>query len=290
MNGASAPLALPLFRICGNTRLAGGGAARAFSRSLFVGPDRVPAVADRCRHRSTLPITVYSSQRRWRAERADDLIVRGPRSDPDPVTPRDPLDVDPDATFRKSASNSRSESAALQLLRRDARFQIPDVATKKLILEMMGAPPDVTYRTFDAVMTPTPVPALTVSTLADHVDQLIVIEVKATRKKIRNVALNGFFFGATEREYRLAEALGDRFRFAFVVLATDNDYGRPFFVLLTLDQLNKRTRTKRIQYQVNLGSRNESEGLEALFGAYDVITRPGERGVPSGEVHILGEE
>lgn len=54
--------------------------------------------------------------------------------------------------------------------------------------------------------------------------------------------------------------LGNRFNFAFVVLNSDNDYGAPFFVLLTLDQVEARTRTQRIQYQVNFRSDSPADG------------------------------
>jgi hypothetical protein len=49
-----------------------------------------------------------------------------------------------------------------------------------------------------------------------------------------------------------ATALGDRFLFAFVVSNSDNAYGKPFAVLLTLSQLNARVQSRRVQYQINL--------------------------------------
>jgi hypothetical protein len=120
-------------------------------------------------------------------------------------------------------------------------------------------------------MTTAPAPPIDEMNLTAHIDDLRLIELKATKKAIKNAALNGFFFGATKREYDLAAALGDRFLFAFVVLSSDNDYRRPFFVLLTLEQLERRTRTKRIQYQVNLRSDTEAVGLEPEFGRYEGI-------------------
>ncbi len=63
--------------------------------------------------------------------------------------------------------------------------------------------------------------------------------------------MNGFFFGATERERAMATKLGDMYRFAFVVLTDVNDYETPFAVLLTLEELERRTRPWRVQYQVN---------------------------------------
>jgi hypothetical protein len=178
-----------------------------------------------------------------------------------------------DPIFGKSASNVRSELSAIELLLGDARFQVPDVETKKAILRLLPVSDDCSHRTFDAVMTPDPRPPIDESNLAAHLDGLLLIELKATKKAIRNSALNGFFFGATKREYDLAAALGDRYLFAFVVLSSENDYGRPFFVLLTLEELEKRTRTKRIQYQINLRSDTESVDIDANFGRFDgVIT------------------
>lgn len=116
-------------------------------------------------------------------------------------------------------------------------------------------------------MTPTPAPALSAEYIESFINDVSLVEVKATRKAIRNAALNGFFSERPKREYDLAEALGDRYRFAFVVLNDLNNYGRPFFVLMNLAEVERRTKTKRIQYQVNLGSNLDALGVERpLFG------------------------
>jgi hypothetical protein len=78
--------------------------------------------------------------------------------------------------------------------------------------------------------------------------------MKTTRKPIQNASLNGFFFGATEREYDMARSLGERYLFAFIVLNSANEYAQPFAVLLTLDDVERRTRKRRTQYQVNFRS------------------------------------
>ena len=52
----------------------------------------------------------------------------------------------------------------------------------------------------------------------------------------------------------MAAALGDRYLFAFVVLNSVNDYERPFAVLLSLEEVEARTRSKRVQFQVNFRS------------------------------------
>ena len=75
--------------------------------------------------------------------------------------------------------------------------------------------------------------------------------MKATKKAIRNTALNGFFFGTTDRQYQLARSAAGRYCYAFVVLNDDNDYGQPFYVLLSLEEVERRTQSKRLQYQVS---------------------------------------
>jgi hypothetical protein len=89
--------------------------------------------------------------------------------------------------------------------------------------------------------------------------------MKTTKKPIKDASLAGFFFGATQREYDLAAKLGDRFRFAFVVLNSANIYGKPFGVLLTLSELEERTRSKRIQYQVNLWGAKQAVYSSSAF-------------------------
>lgn len=185
---------------------------------------------------------------------------------PDPSVPKEIAEPVDEGDFGKSLRNVATELDAVSLLLGDARIQIPDLQAKKRILEIIGVAGDFSTRTFDAVMTPTPLPRLTTDNLDEFMSDICLVEIKATRKAIRNETLSGFFFGATKREYDLGEAMGDRYRFAFVVLNDINDYGRPFFVLMTLAEVERRTRTKRIQYQVNLGANLDTIGVEPLFG------------------------
>jgi hypothetical protein len=160
--------------------------------------------------------------------------------------------IEPPATsFTKSLQNRRTEKKGLSILTRDPRFQSVDARTKRRIIELVGVSEDYGIQTFDLVMSPTPIAAVTETSAHQHFDELTLVEMKVTRKPIRNAALNGFFFGATERERAMALALGDKYRFAFVVLSEVNDYGVPFAVLLSLDELERRTRPWRVQYQVN---------------------------------------
>jgi hypothetical protein len=166
----------------------------------------------------------------------------------------------------KSRRNRAVEKAGLSdVLLKDLRFQAPTSETKKAILKALGLGDTKLYgpQSFDAIMLPQAAETVDASTLSRHLDQLVLVEMKTTRKPIKDARLAGFFFGATQREYDLAARLGDRFRFAFVVLNSANVYGKPFAVLLTLPELERRTRSKRIQYQVNLWSSKEADLSDA---------------------------
>lgn len=79
--------------------------------------------------------------------------------------------------------------------------------------------------------------------------EIILVELKTTKKKLENNP-RGFFFGATENEFNLAKKFEDKFRFCFVSLHPDSKG----FELLTLSEMNKLIKTKRVQYQINLKS------------------------------------
>jgi hypothetical protein len=168
----------------------------------------------------------------------------------------------------KSKRNKIVEKAGLQdVLLRDKRFQAPTTETKKAILKALGLGDTKLYgpQSFDAIMLPQATELIDESTLPGHLERIVLVEMKTTKKPIKDAGLAGFFFGATQREYDLAAKLGDNFRFAFVVLNSANAYGKPFAVLLTLSELEHRTRAKRIQYQVNLWNAKDAKGTESSF-------------------------
>jgi hypothetical protein len=137
---------------------------------------------------------------------------------------------------------------------RSALIQLPDKAIKKTILDFFAIKGTQTVRTFDLVRTNHPAPPLNAANIGEYLPEIRLCEIKSTKAPIKNSALNGFFFGATETEYNLARALGAHYLFLFVVLNPNNDFGRPFFVPLTLAQVENRTRVRSIQYQVNFRS------------------------------------
>ena len=166
----------------------------------------------------------------------------------------------------KSKRNRVVEKAGLHdVLLKDLRFQAPTTETKKAILKALGLGDTKFYgpQSFDAIMLPQPTEVIDETTLPRHLEQIVLVEMKTTKKPIKDAGLAGFFFGATQREYDLAAKLGEKFRFAFVVLNTANAYGKPFAVLLTLQELEHRTRAKRIQYQVNLWNAKDAKDAES---------------------------
>lgn len=168
--------------------------------------------------------------------------------------------------YGRSLDNLHVENEGLRILLADPRFQVLPTSVKRLLVESMGFAASGSYgvRTFDAVMTPEPEEPISAWNLERLLPTLRLIEMKTSRKAIPDASLRNFFFGATKNEYDLAALLGDRFLFAFVVLNDHNVYGRPFVVLLTLAQIEARTKTKRVQYQVNLGPTAAAEQVEVI--------------------------
>ncbi len=164
-----------------------------------------------------------------------------------------------EASYEKTHSNLATELRAKDvLLAKDNRFHEVALPVKKAILQHLGVTGNngrLPTSSFDLVWTEHAFDQLTIDNLDEHLDSLVLIELKATRNKngaVKDDSLRGFFFGATENEFRIARLLGERYKFAFVVLSENNAYGEPFFVTLTLNELEKRIRTKRVQYQINL--------------------------------------
>ena len=177
--------------------------------------------------------------------------------------------------FEKSGINKKTEKEGVSLLLRDRRFQLVDLPIKRRILELIGTTGTFGIQTFDLVMTPEPAPPITLENVDRAFPTLTLVEMKTTKGAVADQALRGFFFGATEREYAMARALGERYCFAFVVLNDSNVFARPFAVLLTLEEVEARTRLKRVQYQVNFRTDTRVEDTSAehviVFGEHEDI-------------------
>jgi len=147
-------------------------------------------------------------------------------------------------SYGATLKNNVTENSAVEfLLSSDTRFRQPTKQERKEILTRLNLP--MTFsRAFDLVLLPT---QSNTGILDTPVEELILVELKTTQKKLMNNP-EGFFFGATENEFKLADKLGKQFRFCFVSLHSESKC----YVLLTSEELASRIRTKRLQYQINL--------------------------------------
>ena len=155
------------------------------------------------------------------------------------------------ARFKKSQRNHALERSARDFILLDRRFQRPSSTVKKRILDLLGFAGDFSAASFDLIMTTAPMPALSPKDVDAALPDITLIEMKTTAKPIKNVDLPGYFFGTSETQYTLADVAGNRLRWAFVVMNADNDYGRPFFALLTTAEVRAATKKRRVQFQVN---------------------------------------
>jgi len=147
-------------------------------------------------------------------------------------------------SYGATRKNNKTENAAIDfLLAVEPRFLRPSKEERKEILKRFNLTPSFS-RAFDLVL----VPSADISDMAKMpTDQLVLVELKTTQKKLANNP-EGFFFGATENEFRLADKLGEQYRFCFVSLHPESKN----FAMLTSQELNLQIKTKRIQYQINL--------------------------------------
>jgi len=149
-------------------------------------------------------------------------------------------------SYTITLENNKSEKEAIEfLLNSNSAFINPDKVSRKKLLELFEINPKYS-RAFDLIL-------ISGHTNLDEVIELeslenvTFIELKTTKKKLPNLP-KGFFFGATQSEFEIAEILGEKYQFCFVSLHLES-LG---YKLLNLLDLNKLITNKRIQYQINL--------------------------------------
>lgn len=147
-------------------------------------------------------------------------------------------------SYGATIKNNITETSAVSfLLLSDARFRQPSKEERKEILKRFNLPV-IFSRAFDLVLLPSP---SNINIVSIPLEQIILIELKTTQKKLVNNP-DGFFFGATENEFRLADKLGEQYRFCFMSLHPESKG----YTMLTSEELKPRIKTKRLQYQINL--------------------------------------
>lgn len=149
-------------------------------------------------------------------------------------------------SYTSTLNNNISENEALTyLLGANEQFKRPNKEERKKIMLSFGLGNSFA-RAFDLIQYSGAEP-YDIDNIAAIKDKMILIELKTKKKKLANNP-NGFFFGATENEFKLAELMGDKYKFCFVSLHHES----LSYKLLSISELNQIIKTKRVQYQINL--------------------------------------
>lgn len=151
-------------------------------------------------------------------------------------------------SFQITVSNNKTEKLGIDyLIENETGFFYLDKETRRLVLELLDLPLKFA-RAFDMIFIPRySGSVITQETIEAHLDEIILVELKTTKKRLPENP-KGFFFGATQNEFDFGELLGDKFRFCFVCLHPETMSAK----MLSVPELEKIMRTKRIQYQINL--------------------------------------
>lgn len=151
-----------------------------------------------------------------------------------------------DHSFKITLSNNITEKAGLaHLLDMEPEWFVPDSAGRKAILLALGLDNQF-RRAFDLVWIPGRKRDGAKELIIDPAT-IILIELKTTQKRLPQNP-GGFFFGATDNEFKLAEKLGESYRFCFVCLHAETRSHK----LVSYGALQDLIKIKRVQYQINL--------------------------------------
>lgn len=151
-------------------------------------------------------------------------------------------------SFKLTLSNNVTEKEGINyLIENHTGFFKIDLETKKELLDKL----QISYKflqSFDLIFVPELLGQVVNKKFINiYLEDIIIVELKTTKKFLPENP-KGFFFGATENEFNFGKLLGDRFRFCFVCL---NEKSLSY-AMLTIVELEKIIRNKRIQFQINL--------------------------------------
>lgn len=149
-------------------------------------------------------------------------------------------------SYTITTKNNKTEKEGLDfILESDPNYFVPDSDGRKHTLDLLGVDQRFS-RAFDLIHVEQYKQQENILEIQD-LSRITLIELKTTKKPLPNLP-KGFFFGATQNEFDLAEQLGNQYKFAFTSLHPDTKD----FKLLTLVELEPLIKTKRTQYQINL--------------------------------------
>lgn len=151
-------------------------------------------------------------------------------------------------SFTITLSNNKTEKEGINyLLSLNEGFILPDINSRIEVMQILNLDKKF-VRAFDLVLIKgVETIALDRKIIEAHINDLILVELKTTKKALPNNP-KGFFFGATQNEFDIGHFLGEQFRFCFVCLNEQN----LSYKLLSIPELEQIIRNKRIQYQINL--------------------------------------
>lgn len=150
-------------------------------------------------------------------------------------------------SYKITISNNLTEKEGIKILKENDKsvFEV-DSEVKKEILRYFGL--DNKYiRSFDLIRLKNykTLNAINNEIIIENLENIELIELKTTKKKLKNFP-RGFFFGATQNEFDIANLLGDTYKFCFISLSCNS------FQYMSLLELERIIKNKRIQYQINL--------------------------------------
>ena len=119
-------------------------------------------------------------------------------------------------SYKITIDNNKSEKEALNfLIESNVNFINPDKKSRKQIMELLSIEKKYS-RAFDLILIPGHTNLENII-LLEKANEIVLIALKTTKKKlVKNP--KGFFFGATESEFELANLLEDKYKFCFVSL------------------------------------------------------------------------
>lgn len=151
-------------------------------------------------------------------------------------------------SFLITVSNNLTEKEGVNyLIENHTGFFKIDRAFKKDLLDALS----LSYKflnAFDMIYVPEYVgKIITEGFIVANLENIILVELKTTKKYLPQYP-KGFFFGATENEFKFGELLGPKFRFCFVCINERS----PSYSLITVHELEEIIKVRRIQFQINL--------------------------------------
>ena len=126
---------------------------------------------------------------------------------------------EPTAEPWQSGQQTAKKACAI-LVAKNEGFIVPTARQKANLLVAFAKKGKVVYgRAFDIVKCPASVNLDELPEVEKNLKDLVVMEIKSTRKKLKS-DFSGFFFGLSGAEVLVAQSLKSQFKFAFVNTTT----------------------------------------------------------------------